>query len=172
MDLDYSKQFVFMAETENLIGFALLNILQNKEAIDMLTSNTHIVHHRIQPLGHWITFYVDMDKVDGISKFQILEKYAFTKKERERLVRIRVDRKGRPRKNQSGKERSGKIQTDFEFGNLYEWLKDGRTRSSKKISNRCSRSLVRLRQERDDLKRERKKLAREVDNYKVICNNQ
>ena len=127
-DQDY-KYFEIIDETAGTIQFALSNISQNKYSINLLM-NDPATEVNTQGL-YWTQFNVNMDRVGKVSKFRRLESYKFGGKENAALRTIRLNRNGVPSRGY----KSGRIQIDFKFNSLYGWFRNGRTRSSKNISN-------------------------------------
>ena len=106
-----------------------------------------------------------MHMVKRVTKFKQLEKYYFSLAEIDALRNIRDMRNG-----YFGRDKPGRIKTNFNFANLYDWMKDGRTRSTKSISIKTKRielkQIVYLNSMKRSFQRQKQELCEEIVYYK------
>ena len=154
--------FKCINEISSSLTFEISNHMINSKAIELLKNDSSTKVMSIDFSS--IQFEVNMHQVKRVTKFKQLEQYKFNPVENNVLKNIRSKRNG-----SNGRDKSGRIKTNFEFSTLYDWFKDGRTRSTKSISIKTKRKerkfIGNLASIRSSLLNEKQGLINEISFY-------
>ena len=160
------QNFNCINEEKNLLTFEFPELnAYNRVAIALL-KHDHATKE-IPTSGSYRRFQIDMDRVSHVTAYKRLEQFTFSAESTDVLRKIRINNNGKP-----AGQYSGQINIDFNFPTLYDWLKDGRTRSSRRISRgnaeerKQKREVKMLESTKYQLIQEKQELSYETNYYK------